>query len=400
MENPTTRTARKAMKIHILKTSSRPSTLKKIHATILALSLSVSCFANNYSSNAFSTEHYKQTLVLKKLDIEPDFISNIVFEEKRAMLSRGQSHNLATSTERAYELIPAIQKIIIDNDLPREFLFLAMVESGLHTQSTSKVRATGIWQFMEKTARNFNLRVDEFVDERKDPFKSTLAATNYLKELKAEFGKWYLAILAYNCGSGRLRQAIRDAGSDDLAILLDERAGYLPKETRYFIKKILSLAFLANSDDFLLDESPALANYALSNEYVRVKVPAQVSLQDLARIAGMQMDELKRVNAHFRYDFTPPKQDYYMYVPLEKSLFFEQNLARQKLAKVEIRLPKTINYVVQKGDTLWSIARKYNISVAQIREFNKLDRKNRIRPKQKLVLPLGDRVFYAKNEYR
>lgn len=338
-------------------------------------------------ANVFTPEYYKNQIeVLRKLDIESNYISDLVFVESKSNIKRVHSKTLSVSASEFYEFIPSIRKIIKENDLPKEFLYLAIVESGLKMQSTSRVRATGIWQFMERTARSFDLRIDEFVDERKDPFKSTLAAANYLKELRAEFGKWYLAILAYNCGSGRLRQGIKEAQSDDLAVLLDENKGYLPQETRLFIKKILTLAFLAQNEDFLFEEK-ALANYALANEFIKVQVPSQVSLKDLAKLVDMNLKDLKRYNPHFRYDFTPPDASYYMYIPLEKSLIFEQNYDPKKLAKVEIKIPKTQIYIVKSGDSLWSIARKHGITVAQIREYNSIS-KNLLRPKQKLVLPL------------
>lgn len=344
-------------------------------------------------ANVFTPEYYKNQIeVLRELDIESNYISDLVFVQSKDSIKRTHSRTLSVSMDGFYEFIPAVRQIIKENELPKEFLYLAIVESGLKAQSTSRVRATGIWQFMEKTARSFDLRIDEFVDERKDPFKSTLAAANYLKELRAEFGKWYLAILAYNCGSGRLRQGIKEANSDDLAVLLDENKSYLPKETRSFIKKILTIAFLARNEDFLFEEK-ALANYALANEFVKVQVPAQVSLKDLARLTDMNYEDLQRYNPHFRYDFTPPDKSYYMYIPLEKSLTYERN-KHKKLAKVEIKLPKTQTYIVKNGDSLWSIARKHGISVADIREYNNI-KKNHIRPKQKLILPLPQLYKYA-----
>lgn len=347
-------------------------------------------------ANVFTPEYYKnQIQVLRGFDIESNYISDLVFVESAVDIRRIHSRTLSVSHSDFYEFLPSIRKIMKEQNLPKEFLYLAVVESGLKTQSTSRTRATGIWQFMEGTARIFNLRVDQYVDERRDPFKSTVAAAKYLKELKAEFGKWYLAILAYNCGGGRLRQAIREANSDDLAVLLDEEKAYLPTETRSFIKKILTIAFLANNEDFLFDEK-ALANHALTNEFVKVIIPSQVSLKDLAKVAKMDFEQLKRYNPHFRYDFTPPSE-YYIYIPLEKRALFEQNYDPRKLAKVDIKLPRTIIYIVKSGDSLWSIARKHGISVAKIKEFNKIPKNNHLSIKQKLILPLPDNGYkYAR----
>lgn len=347
-------------------------------------------------ANVFTPEYYKNQIeVLRKLDIESNYISDLVFVESKNHIKRVHSKTLAVSESEFYEFIPTIRKIMKEHDLPKEFLYLAIVESGLKAHSISRTRATGIWQFMERTARSFDLRVDQYVDERRDPFKSTAAAASYLKNLKLEFGKWYLAILAYNCGNGRLKQAIKEAGSDDLSILLDDEKGYLPSETRAFIKKILTIAFLANNEDYLFDESRALANYALSSEFVKVQIPSRVSLNDLAKLIDVSLSELKRYNPHFRYDFTPPDDQYYMYIPLEKRLIFEQNYDPKKLAKVEIKIPKTKVYIVRSGDTLWSIARKHGISVAQIKEYNKIKKNNHLSIKQKLIIPLKEEYKYA-----
>mgnify|MGYP004619792597 FL=1 len=349
-------------------------------------------------ANVFSPEYYEnQAKVLRKLDIQTNYISDLVFVESKESIKKLHSRTLAHSTSEYYEFIPVIRQIIKENDLPKEFLYLAIVESGLKSHSASSAKATGIWQFMEKTAQSLNLRVDKYVDERKDPFKSTLAAANYLKDLRAEFGKWYLAILAYNCGNGKLRQAIKEAGSDDLVVLLDEEKKYLPQETRDFIKKILTLAFLANNEDFLFEQDRSISNLSLMHEFIKVQVPSAVSLKDLARVVDMPYEDLKKYNPHFRYDFTPPDTSYYMYIPLEKSLSYEKNYNPKKLAKVEIKIPDTQIYIVKSGDTLSGIAKKHGITVASIRANNKI-KKDHLSLKQKLILPVKVEFKYAANQ--
>lgn len=341
------------------------------------------------------SSYAKELQILRNLDIESAYMSDVVFVEKKEYLKKIHSANLIHSTNRHYELVPVIRNIIKEEQLPDEFLYLAIVESGLRTHSISKAKAVGVWQFMENTAKSFSLQIDPYVDERRDFFKSTFAAAKYLQELKAEFGKWYLAILAYNCGNTKLRQAIKEAQSDELSILLDEEKKYLPLETRNFIKKILTLAFLAQNEDFHFEQEQNVANYPLISEFSKIAVPDSVSLNELAQLAELSYEEFKKYNPHFKYDFTPPRTQSFVYIPLHKALIFEKNIQEISLAKVDTTIPKTKIYIVKAGDTLYSIARKHRISIASIRAYNNI-RKDHLSIKQKLILPIQE-YEYAKN---
>lgn len=339
-----------------------------------------------------SPEHYsQQAQILRNLDIEPSYLSDAIFLEFKESSIDIHSKTLVDTMREFYKITPIIRKILEKENIPQEFLYLAIVESGLKTHSVSRTKAVGVWQFMKPTAQTLGLRIDPYVDERKDLIKSTYAAIAYLRQLKEQFGKWYLAILAYNCGDGKLRQAIKMAKSDDLKVLLDPDKKFLPLETRVFIRKILTMAFLANNNDFLISQDSALLNYALSSEVEKIPVPAGVSLKELAKLAKMPYKEFKRYNPHFNFDFTPPdKKDYYIYVPLGKSSAFKQDLKEVKLAKVDTTIPYTKIYVVKKGDSLYTIARKHNISVETIKEYNKI-KGNLININQKLVLKIKEK---------
>lgn len=334
-------------------------------------------------------QHKSQLEVLRNLDIESNFIADINFSLSKDELKALHSKTLIRVSDEYYEFVPMVLRIIKEQDLPDEFLYLAMIESGFKMNARSRVKAVGIWQFMEPTARELGLKIDAYVDERKDPFKSSQAAANYLKGLKQEFGKWYLAILAYNCGSGKLSRAIKQAGSDELSVLLDADKKYLPLETRNFIRKILVLAFEANNKEFLFSQNGAFANYSFVNDFVKIEVPASVSLRELALRSKINYEELKKFNPHFRYDFTPPNSSSYIYIPAQKSASFLQNYEPKALAKVDTRLPHTKIYVVKSGDSLYSIAKKHKITVASIKAYNKL-KKNHLSINQKLILPLKE----------
>ncbi|HJE66193.1 lytic transglycosylase domain-containing protein [Campylobacter avium] len=350
-------------------------------------------------ANSFSPEyHQKQLEILRNLDIDSAYISDLVFVDNKEELKSLHSKSLIHSAQNYYEFIPIIRQVLHDEEVPEELMYLAIVESGLKSASVSNAKAVGIWQFMEKTATSLGLKVDLYVDERRDPFKSSFAATKYLKNLKDEFGKWYLAILAYNCGNAKLRSAIKEAQSDDLSVLLDPEAKYLPLETRIFIKKILTLAFSAKNEDFLLKNDSYFVNYTREHNFAKVDVPTSVSLKDLAKISNISFEELKRYNPQFRYDFTPPNYDYYMYIPINKLLSYEKNYDPKKIAKVDTSIPKTKIYIVKQGDSLYSIAKKHKITVADIRKYNKI-KKDHLSIKQKLIIPLKkEEIKYASVE--
>ena len=161
-----------------------------------------------------------------------------------------QIRTFTDALKNGYMYIPMVKEQIKKSGVPESFFYLAMIESGFSNHTVSNAKATGMWQFMEQTAKLHGLKVGQYVDERKDPVESTIAATTYLRTLKGQFGKWYLAAMAYNCGDGALRKAIQKAGTDDLVTLLDSEKKYLPAETRNFILKILRAAYIAKDADF------------------------------------------------------------------------------------------------------------------------------------------------------
>lgn len=341
-------------------------------------------------ARTYTPEYYeKQIQVLRNLDINPSFISDLIFFQTRNDLESKHSGVLIDSIKNFSKITPMIRKVLTQENVPDEILYLAMIESGLKNQSVSNAKAVGVWQLMQPTARNLGLRIDAYVDERRDPVKSTHAAVNYLKRLKDEFGKWYLAFLAYNCGNGKLRQAIKKAGSDDLSVLIDPEKKYLSLETRNFIRKILTLAFLANDRDFFLEKDSSLMNYALRNEFIKVEVPSSASLKEVAKKLRMDYALFKKYNPQFKHNFTPPGKSYYMYIPLERVAYFKNNFDPEKLAKVDTSIPMTKIYTVKAGDSLYKIARMHNTNIELIKEFNKIT-KNNLRINQKLIIPIKE----------
>lgn len=337
-------------------------------------------FANlNYVTN-----HNKEITILDSLDIEPSFLYDKTLNQMRSSNSIVyKSKRFFKAMDNAYIYVPAIKKILAENNIPAEFLYLAMAESNLSNRAYSKKRAAGLWQFMPETAKQYGLKIDEYVDERRDPIKSTQAAAKYLTNLYNRFGKWYLAAIAYNCGGGRLNQGITKAKTDELNVLLDPKKKYLPKESRDYIRKIVTLALIGHDDKFLLESEYAhLLNRANAYSLSTVELSGGESLRRVASSIDIPIETLKMLNRHLKYDFVPPyNKDYEIYIPYVKLSDFKQKYkpnSIQNIYKV---------HVVTNGDNLTYIGKKYGVRVKVIMDFNNL-KTARLSLNQKIIIPI------------
>ena len=193
-----------------------------------------------------------------------------------------------------------VQEILEENDVPPEMFYLGMIESGYASKARSGARAVGIWQFMAPTARRYGLKVTKEVDERLDVMRSTKAAALYLKDLKEEFGSWYMAMAAYNCGEGRVRQAIRRHHTRDFWTLAHRRA--LPAETADYVPKFQAAMRIARN--------PQSYGFAHVTHYefpeVRlVKIRQNLALEEIARRQRVPFASLRALNPHLLNERTP-----------------------------------------------------------------------------------------------
>ncbi|MEA1891621.1 MAG: LysM peptidoglycan-binding domain-containing protein [Campylobacterota bacterium] len=340
----------------------------------------------------YAANHNKEISLLESFDIESSFLYDPLMNKMKNKNSAFyKNRHFFKAMDKAYIFIPSIKNILTENGIPAEFLYLAMAESNFSTRAYSKKRASGLWQFMPATAKFYGLKIDEYVDERRDLIKSTNAAAKYLTQLHKRFGKWYLAAIAYNCGGGRLSKAIKRAGSDDLAILLDPKKKYIPRESRFYIRKIVALAMIGQDEKFLMNsEYEHLLNRANAYSISTVQLSSGDSLKRLSKTVGIPLSELKKLNRQLKYDFVPPyATEYDIYIPYIKLSEFKQKYSPQPMKNIY----KV--YVVQKGDNLSYIGKKYGVSYRVIKDFNNL-KTTRLRLKQKLIIPIDSRAK-AKN---
>ena len=348
---------------------------------LILIFLSISSLFASYSlKNEYQIDRY----VVDSLDIPRSFLHSQKFLQMKRRYAKYKRHHFFDPSKVQTYFIPDLVKIINAQGVPEVFLFMAMAESNFATHARSSKRAVGIWQFMTPTAKKYGLRVDEFVDERKDPYKATNAAIKYLKYLHKMFGKWYLAALAYNAGEGTLQRAIKRAGTDDLMVLIDPKKRYLPKESREYLYKIVMLALMANDKEYRLNSELAYI-FSRGEEYdvLPVKVKGAELLDYVAQKIRVKYRYIKELNPHILRGFTPPDvSKYTIYIPKVKFLAFKKRYTPSN--KVEGFLV----YKIRHGDSLYTIAHRFGVKVALLKKFNNL-RSNLIHPGRSLIIPIA-----------
>lgn len=321
--------------------------------------------------------------VLNSFGVHAGFMTSIT-DSVRAQKIQARWQYFIQRFDSSYEFIPTLRNMMAREEVPKEFLFLAMAESEFTTTAKSAKKAIGIWQIMPATAKNLGLEINAYIDERKDPIKSTEAAIKYLKYLYDATGEWYLAAMAYNCGLGRLKRGIQEAGGDSsIEALLDEEAHYIPAETRNYIRTILAMSLLFNDVDFLkAQNADYLLNRGATDSITSVSIKGGISLSSIAKSAKIPLSELQKYNRHFVRSVLPPGKKYYnVYLPYDKLRTFKQNF------KEDFEESVFITHIVQKGENLSTIARSYKTSIRELQDINQI-KGSRIYADQKLTIPI------------
>ncbi len=348
-----------------------------------------------FGALTFDTNYNKEAQIVRSFDIPASFLNDAelqkIMKQKRA---KYKHRHFFKSLDEAYLFIPMIKEILAESEVPSEFLFLAMAESGFSLEAYSHKKASGLWQFMPKTGRLYGLKINDYVDERRDLVKSTKAAVKYLEALHRRFGKWYLAALAYNCGEGRVARAIKKAGTDNLEVLLDPRRKYLPRESRRYIRKIVALTLLASDEDFLINKEYAyMLNRANAYSIAQVKVARGERLSRVAKQLHIPLYKLQELNRHLKYDFVPPESESYeIYIPYVKLKEFRQVYKPAPMESFYVL------HTVKPGENLSKIGKKYHVPYRIIRDFNHL-KSTRLRIRQKLVIPVAKPMDIQDGKY-
>ena len=285
---------------------------------------------------------------------------------------------------RAESFKKVVTPVLVKEGMPPEFVYLAMVESGFNNRAYSHKSATGAWQFMGPTARSYKLKIDHWVDERRDPIKSTVAAANYLRDLYGRFGDWYLAMAAYNAGPGKVRSAIRRSKSRDFWKISQTR--YLRNETKHYVPKVLAALNLASNlkeHGFNVKPNPADITPESSVTLVR-----PLRINEIARKMNIPSKAIKRWNPEIIRGVTPPisrrRKSYALRMPSE--LIARFNAVESSLSKIAIT--DVLMYKVRSGDTLSQIARRHKVRISQIKAINPKLRPRTLRIGKKIAIPI------------
>ncbi len=349
------------------------------------------------------------------------------------------------SLARSGRYIDFIRKVLREYGIPREVAYLPIIESGFRERARSWMWARGIWQFMRSTARLYGLRVDWWVDERLDPIRSTYAAARYLRDLYNRFGDWNLALAAYNGGERRVERALRRARSRNFWKI----KRYLKRQTANYVPAFMATVIIAsNPSDYGINYEPlppfkyeevevpsptdlrviaecAGITYSTLREYnphiLRFTTPGNLSkyrvrlplgtrdrfLREFAKLSSSQRlkwtwyrvrkgDSLYRISRRFGVSIkaimrannlrtTRLRPGQRLLIPLSYAYPRKRRATRRRVDLKKARSRGAVIYTVKRGDTLYSIARRYGVSVRKLKKWNRL-RRNLIRPGQKLII--------------
>lgn len=293
---------------------------------------------------------------------------------------KGRQHFI-NYTQRAGRYAPVLSKIMADNGLPRDLIYLAMAESGFQNHARSWAKAVGPWQFMPATGKKFGLNIDWYVDERRDPLKATIAAANYLKNLYGMFGSWELAAAGYNAGEGKIARATRMYRSKDFWRLTKGR--YLRPETKNYVPKIMALAIIGKNLDVFGFNDIA---FEKALDYEEIMVKGNADLYEVAEVLQLDFEEVKRYNPEvIRWQIPPYLESYALRVPVGTKEAWDNYQDKDSVIADSYK-----TYVTNGKSSLQHVSRKFKVPLDVLKELNPEISDRRLAPKSVVYLPFRE----------
>ncbi len=294
-----------------------------------------------------------------KFDI-PVTWNKTVHQWVKFFTGRGRQHFI-NYTQRAGRYAPVLSKIMADNGLPRDLIYLAMAESGFTNHARSWAKAVGPWQFMPYTGKKFGLNIDWYVDERRDPLKATIAAANYLKTLHNLLGSWELATAGYNAGEGKIGRAIRMYRTKDFWKLTKGR--YLKPETKNYVPKIMALAIIGkNLDVFGFND----IKFENALDYEEIMVKGNADLYDVSEVLEIEFEELKRYNPEIvRWQVPPYVESYPLRIPVGTREAWDNYKEKDSVVSENYK-----TFATNGKQTLSQIAKKFRVPMDIMKSLN------------------------------
>ena len=320
-----------------------------------------------------------------------DLSWNPIAHSRIAFYAAKRPIHLGRMLGRAPLYFPLFEEALDRHDLPLELKYLAVVESGLNPKARSHAGARGLWQFMYATARGQGLRIDSYIDERRDPVRSSEAACLFLKKLYNQYGDWYLALAAYNAGPGNVNKAIRRSGGKKN---FWEIRYFLPRETRNYVPAFMAVVYLMeyHAEHNIFPAELFIPYTALDT----VEVNTVLRFDQIAAHLNMDVEGLTQLNPMFRLDIIPgPPEKWPLVLPqnlIPSFLAYQKDMILHEPDRTPkiVFVPEPVIYRVKSGDVLGGIASSYGVSVKQIKEWNGL-KGTMIRVGQKLKIHANPR---------
>jgi len=282
---------------------------------------------------------------------------------------------------RSQKYLPLMKDLLKAHGLPEDLVYLALIESGFDPYAYSRSRASGPWQFIRWTGKRYGLRVDWWVDERRDPEKSTVAAAKYLKDLYGMFDCWFLAAAGYNAGEYKIINAVKRYRTVDFWKLSEYK--YLKRETKNYVPQMIAAVLIAKDPKRYGFTD---IEYQEPLRYEKVKVPELTALSLVAKACETSVEEIKDLNPELQRGVTPPNAPAYeIKIPSERKGDFSKNFEALK----PFEEPPLKTHLVKTGETLSGIAKRHGVDLEAFLELNRLKRTSRIKTGMTLLIPLA-----------
>lgn len=343
-------------------------------------------------------------------------LENII---KSFLKNRKKSFERLMGTSEYY--FPLFEEALAKQNVPLEIKYLAIVESALNPKAVSKMGATGLWQFMYQTGKQYGLKIDSYVDERSDPLKASEAAAQYMTNMYKIFGDWDLVLASYNSGPGNVAKAIRRSGGQQNYWNIRKN---LPKETQGYVPAFLATMYIYeyHKEHGIVPNRASVKHFATDT----IMIKKQMTFKQISDLLDVPVAQLQVLNPSYKLNVIPFYHDenHYLRLPQEKIAVFASNEAqiyaytqyesdkREKPFQIEkalavkdtanytiqkIALPKTTYYKVKRGDNLSMIASKYDVDVSDIKKWNKL-KSNALAYGKSLKIVIGADLTTLKKE--
>ena len=333
---------------------------------------------------------------IKHLDTKTpiDLVYNSYVKQYINVYTKQRRQQMSRMMGLAAYYFPVFEAILDQFNLPLELKYLALVESALNPKAKSWAGATGLWQFMYNTGKEYNLMVSSYVDERMDPFRATIAACEFFKKSYSVYGDWSLVLASYNSGMGNVNKAIRRSGGEKNYWQIRR---FLPKETRSYVPAFIAVCYAMNyaSEHKICSAKPSI----LFREVDTIEVKHQIDFEYLSSSIDISLSELEFLNPAYKINVIPKVdgRTYHLVLPVDKMGVFVANEKEIYNHFIKLDAEKRKNYPkyseqdervvhrVKSGEYLGKIARRYGCSVKKIQQWNNLKNDN-IKVGQKLVL--------------